>query len=130
MEGAYLGEHLQGALPAFSLVSQMPLITAFANDVAPELVYAQQVYGYAKSGDAFLGISTSGNSTNVLHALRVARALDLTTLGLTGRDGGAMSELCDVTICAPKDDTLEIQECHLPIYHALCEMLETTFFSS
>lgn len=127
-EGPALAAQLQGALPALSLVSQTALLSAVANDVGAELVYAQQVYGYGRPGDALLGISTSGTSTNVLHALRVARAQGLRTLGLTGRSGGAMRGLCDVTVCVPADDTLEIQELHLPVYHALCELLEVTFF--
>lgn len=129
-EGDYLADHLQGALPAFSLVSQTALITAVANDVDAELIYAQQVYGYGRPGDALLGISTSGNSANILHALRVAHALGLATIGLTGRSGGAMKGLCDVTICVPEDDTLRIQERHLPVYHTLCRLLEQRFFAS
>lgn len=126
--GNYLAEHLQGALPALSLVSQSGLITAFANDVAPDMVFAQQVHGYGSAGDVVLGISTSGTSPSVLNALRVARALHLHTIGLTGQDGGGMVELCDVTIRVPYTDTARIQERHLPIYHALCAMLEETFF--
>ncbi|HEX7021510.1 MAG TPA: SIS domain-containing protein [Trueperaceae bacterium] len=124
----YLADHLQGALPAISLVSQSGLITAFANDVAADMIFAQQVYGYGREGDALLGISTSGNSRNVLNALRVARAQGLSTVGLTGRDGGSMKALCDVTMIVPKKETSEIQERHLPIYHALCIMLEHAFF--
>lgn len=127
-EGSYLGDHLQGALPALSLVSQTSLITALANDIDAELIYAQQVYGYGRPGDVLLGISTSGGSPSVLHALRVARAMGLHTLGLTGEGGGAMKGLCDVAVCVPERETLRIQERHLPIYHALCEMLEQAFF--
>jgi D-sedoheptulose 7-phosphate isomerase len=127
-EGAHLADQLQGALPALSLVSQTALITAVANDVDADLIYAQQVYGYGRPGDALLGISTSGNSANILHALRVARTLGLHTVGLTGRGGGEMKALCDVTICVPEDETLQIQERHLPVYHALCELLEQAFF--
>ena len=127
-DGAYLADHLQGALPAFSLVSQSALLTAFANDVAPDMVYAQQVYGYGKPGDALLAISTSGNSANIVRALQVARTLQMTTLGLSGRSGGRMKALCDTCICVPKEDTLQIQERHLPLYHALCELLERAFF--
>ena len=127
-EGPYLAELLQGALPAISLVSQGALLTAVANDVAADMVYAQQVYGYGHKGDVLLGISTSGDSPSVLNALRVARARGLGTLGLTGRSGGGMRDLCDVAICVPLTATLEIQERHLPIYHALCLMLERSFF--
>ncbi|HEX9997139.1 MAG TPA: SIS domain-containing protein, partial [Abditibacterium sp.] len=127
-DGDFLASNLQGALPAISLVSQTALMTALANDVAAEWVFAQQVWAYGAPNDAILGISTSGNSQNVLHALRVAKFRGLKTVGLTGRDGGAMRELCDVCIVAPREITSEIQELHLPIYHALCGALETHFF--
>lgn len=126
--GAHLADHLQGALPAISLVSHAGLMSAIANDVAADMVFAQQVFGYGARGDCLLGISTSGNSTNVLNALRVARAMGLRTVGLTGRSGGQMMEVCDVAIRVPADSTSEIQELHLPVYHVLCEMLEGRFF--
>ncbi len=126
--GTYLADHLQGGLPAISLTSHPALSTAFANDVAPELVFAQQVHVYAQPGDVLLGISTSGNSTNVLHALRVARTRGVRTIALTGRSGGKMAALCDVSIRVPHDSTPNIQERHLPIYHALCIALENHFF--
>ncbi|WP_238596515.1 D-sedoheptulose-7-phosphate isomerase [Abditibacterium utsteinense] len=127
-DGDFLARNLQGALPAISLVSQTALMTALANDVAAEWVFAQQVWAYGQSGDAILGISTSGNSQNVLHAMRVAKFRGLKTIGLSGRDGGALRELCDVCIVAPREITAEIQELHLPIYHALCGALEEHFF--
>ena len=120
---------LQGALPAISLTGQPALQTAFANDVDPVMIFAQQVYGYAKPDDALLGISTSGNADNVIAALRVARAMGLKTIGLTGRDGGRMKEYCDVCICVPETETYRVQEMHLPVYHALCAMLEAEFFT-
>ncbi|MBX3062723.1 MAG: SIS domain-containing protein [Anaerolineae bacterium] len=128
-DGATLAARLQGALPAISLVSHSALFTAFANDVTADLVFAQQVYGYGKASDAVLGISTSGTSKNVIYALQVAHVLGLRTIGLTGRNGSVMSKICDVTICVPYDSTPDIQERHLPIYHALCIMLEEAFFS-
>lgn len=127
-EGDRIGARLQGALPAISLPAHSALATAFANDVDPELVFAQQVYGYGRPGDVLIGLSTSGNSANVLQALRVARALGLRTLGLTGKDGGKMKALCDTTIRVPYTSTPEIQERHLPIYHALCIAVEKRFF--
>lgn len=127
-EGAYLADHLQGALPAISLVSQMGLITAYANDVAADMIFAQQVYGYGVRGDVLVGISTSGNSRNVLNALHVARAQGLHTLGFSGQSGGAMVALCDVIVRVPWQATADIQERHLAIYHALCAMLEDRFF--
>lgn len=126
--GVYLADHLQGALPAISLSAHTALATAISNDAAWEMVFAQQVLGYGKKGDALIGISTSGNAANVLNALHVARALELRTIGLTGRSGGSMRDLCDIVICVPYERTLEIQERHLAIYHTLCLMLEQEFF--
>jgi phosphoheptose isomerase len=126
----YLSAHLQGALPAISLVSHTALMTAFANDVAADMVFAQQVFGYGKAGDVVIGLSTSGNSKNVLNALKVARAKGLKTIGFTGKSGGEMRSVCDVVIRVPWEETLDIQERHLPVYHALCIMLEEEFFAS
>lgn len=126
--GDYLAAHLQGALPAISLVSQVSLMTAFANDVAADMVFAQQVYGYGVQGDALIGISTSGNSINVLHALRVARVVGLKTIGFTGRSGGAMNDLCDVIVRVPWDLTADVQERQLAIYHVMCARLEEELF--
>jgi phosphoheptose isomerase len=129
-DGDFLVDHLQGALPAISLVSHSALITAYANDVSAEMIFAQQVYGYGKPGDTLLGLSTSGNSANVKRAIQVAKVQGLNTIGLTGQHGGQMAELCDVTIRVPWDLTPDIQERHLPIYHALCIILEEEFFPS
>ena len=128
--GDYLADHLQGALPAISLASHTSLITAFINDVAADMVFAQQVYGYGRAGDVVLGISTSGNSPNVLHALQVGRTMGLHTIGLTGDSGGKMKDLCDVTICVPWTRVDAIQERHLAIYHVLCAAVEAEFFSA
>lgn len=127
-QGNYLANHLQGALPAISLVSQVSLTTAFINDVAADTVYAQQVLGYGRPNDIVLGLSTSGNSVNVLHALRIARVLGLKTIGFTGGSCGIMGEVCDVLICIPQEQTPEIQEKHVAVYHALCAALEERFF--
>lgn len=127
--GNYLAEHLQGGLPAISLVSQTSLLSAIANDTAADMGYAQQVYAYGKEGDALIGISTSGNARNVIHALEVARALGMRTIGLTGPNGGALKPLCNVCICVPAENTPAIQERHLPIFHVLCAMLEEEFFT-
>lgn len=127
-QGGYLADHLQGALPAISLVSQSGLISAYANDVAADMVYAQQVYGYGRPEDVLVAISTSGSSANVVNALRIARAVGMASIGFTGRDGGEMPGLCDVTVRVPEDETLKVQELHLPIYHVLCSMLEQAFF--
>jgi len=127
-DGVYLADHLQGALPTLSLASQMSLITAYANDVAPDMIFAQQVYGYGKAEDALIAISTSGNSKNVVYAAQVARAQGLATIGMTGASGGALRAICDITVRVPRELTAEIQECQLAIYHALCAMLEAEFF--
>jgi D-sedoheptulose 7-phosphate isomerase len=127
-DGWLLGEHLQGALPAITLTSNISLSTAYANDAMPELVFAQQVYGYGKEGDVLLAISTSGNSKNVIYAVKTAKAKGLYTIGLTGKTGGMLKELCDSCICAPSEVTYKIQEFHLPIYHTICRMIEEAFF--
>jgi D-sedoheptulose 7-phosphate isomerase len=127
-DGRMLGENLQGALPAITLTSNISLSTAYANDAKPELAFAQQVFGYGKDGDVLLGISTSGNSQNIIYAMKTAKARGLKTIALTGRTGGAMKEVSDICICAPSDITYKIQELHLPIYHTLCMMIEEAFF--
>lgn len=124
----YISRHLQGALPAISLVSQSALMTAYSNDIAPDLIFAQQVFGYGKKGDVFWGISTSGNSKNIINAMIVAKSQGLKTICLTGKDGGKLKTISDITIYAPFDETYRIQERHLPIYHTICIMLEEAFF--
>ena len=126
-DGDYLADHLQGTLPAISLVSQAGLMTAVANDIGADLVFAQQVLGYGRAGDVLIAISTSGNSRNVLLAAQVARALGMGTLGFCGQTG-ALREVCAVTIGVPSDQTALIQERHLALYHAICGALERTLF--
>ncbi|QGH33651.1 SIS domain-containing protein [Gracilibacillus salitolerans] len=129
-DGEYVAQHLQQTLPAISLVSHSALSTAFINDVAADMLFAQQVYGYGQVGDVVIGLSTSGNSDNVVKAMKVAKALGLKTIGFTGESGGKMNDICDVCIRVPWKETLDIQERHLPIYHTLCIMLEKEFFQS
>ena len=126
--GAYLADHLQGALPTISLVSHTSLITAVANDIAGDMIFAQQVYGYGRPGDVLLAISTSGRSRNVVLAAQVARVRGLHTIGMTGGTGGDLKPACSVTVCVPQSRTADIQERHLAIYHALCAMLEEALF--
>ena len=126
----YLYRNLQGALPALSLVNQVGLGTAFANDQAPDLVFAQQVLGVGHEGDVLLAISTSGNSKNVVYAVETARVLGLRTVALTGRSGGRLKGIADVTVAVPDDETFRIQELHLPVYHALCIAAEEEFFET
>jgi D-sedoheptulose 7-phosphate isomerase len=128
-DGNYLAAHLQETLPAISLVSQTSLLSAVANDIAADMIFAQQVYGYGREGDTLIGLSTSGNSMNVIRAMQVAGALGLHTLALTGPTGGALKSFCDVCICVPAEGTPATQERHLPIYHVLCAMLEEKFFA-
>lgn len=124
----YMCNNLQGALPAISLVSETALITAYSNDMAPDLVFAQQVYGYGNSGDILFAISTSGNSKNVIYACEVAKSKDVKVVALTGKSGGKLKELSDVLINVPEEKTSIIQELHLPVYHAICLALENEFF--
>jgi D-sedoheptulose 7-phosphate isomerase len=129
-DSAYILNHLQGALPAISLTSNSALNTAFSNDVASDMIFAQQVLGYGTPGDVLLALSTSGNSINVIRALQVSRAKGLINVELTGLGGGKMNELCDVLIRVPRISTPDVQELHLPVYHALCLMLEQEFFEN
>ena len=127
-EGHTLASKLEGALPAIPLTGFTGLSTAFANDVDPQVSFAQQVNGLGQQGDVFFAISTSGNAKNLINALMVADAKELVTIGLTGRSGGLFNKYCQTTIHAPEDETYKIQELHLPIYHTICLMLEMEFF--
>ena len=127
--GAVLAENLQGALPAIALDGHPALSTAYMNDCEPLLCFAQQVNGYGKSGDVFLGISTSGKSKNVLYAATTAHAKGMKVIGLTGAKDSKLKDMSDVCIKAPQTETYMIQELHLPIYHCLCLMLEDRFFA-
>lgn len=126
--GQVLADNLQGALPAICLTGHSSLTTAFMNDANADLVFAQQVNGYGKPGDVFLGISTSGNSKNVLYAAVNAKAKGLKVIGLTGAKESKLMKYADVCIRVPETETYKIQEYHLPVYHCLCLMLEDKFF--
>ena len=139
--GQVLAENLQGALPAIALDGHPALSTAYLfsnhsagsqsaylNDCEPALCFAQQVNGFGKAGDVFLGISTSGNSKNVLYAAVTAKAKGMKVLGLTGAKESKLTPLCDVCVRVPETETYKIQELHLPVYHTLCLMLEEQFF--
>lgn len=119
---------LQQGLPAISLTGQEALVSAYANDVCWELCFAQQVYGYGKPGDVLLAISTSGNSVNLVYAADVARAVGMKVILLGGKDGGKLKDLSDVALIVPLSETYQIQELHLPIYHALCLEAEEQMF--
>lgn len=119
---------LQGALPAISLPSQSAILSAFMNDVNPEMIYAQLVYGYANEKDLIIGLSTSGNSVNVVNAIKVAKCLGARTLSMTGSRESKLSDLSDVSIRVPAEETYKIQEYHLPVYHYLCAEVEKYFY--
>jgi D-sedoheptulose 7-phosphate isomerase len=126
--GKMLAEKLQQGLPAISLTVHQSLITAIANDINGEVIYAQQVVGWGNTGDVLIGLSTSGNSQNVINAMIVAKAKGLTTIGITGETGGKMKEWSDILINVPERRTAYVQELHLPVYHAICMMVETEIF--
>ncbi len=123
-----LADKLQGGLPAIDLGAQTALMTAMLNDVGAEYIYAQEVIAYGQPGDVLLGISTSGNSKNILYAGAAARAKGVKTLALTGRRGGKMKESFDLALCAPADITEDIQDIHSTLYHILCAALECEFW--
>jgi len=126
---AYVARNLQGALPAIPLTSFPALASAFANDVTPDLIFAQLTAGLGRPGDVLVALSTSGNARNVCHAVQTARARGLHTIALTGASGGRLVGLSEICIRAPAKETYRVQEYHLPIYHCLSLMLEDAFFS-
>lgn len=128
VRGENLARNLERGLMSIPLVAHEALTTAYINDVDGQGVFAQQLLGFGRLGDVFLGISTSGNSKNIMSATVVARALDIKIIGLTGADGGELAGVSDVVIKVPERETYRIQELHLPVYHCLCLMLEDHFF--
>lgn len=126
--GERLCKYLQKALPAIALSGHVALSTAYMNDMDGSFGFAQQAYGYGKKGDVLLGITTSGNSENVLYAVLAAKAKGLKTVALTGQSGGRIKEMADQAIMVPETEAYKVQELHLPIYHTLCLMLEETFY--
>lgn len=127
--GKELACNLEQGLMAIPLVAHEAMTTAYINDVDALGVFAQQLYGFGRKGDVFLGISTSGNSRNVIYATVVARALGIKVIGLTGKDGGDLAKVADVSVRVPETETCLVQELHLPVYHCWCRMLEDTFFA-
>lgn len=128
VRGPALAKNLEQSLVAIPLVAHEALTTAYINDVDGLGVFAQQLFGYGRPGDVFLGISTSGNSKNILNAAVVAKAMEIPVVGLTGADGGELAQMADVTVRVPETETYRIQELHLPVYHCWCLMLEERFF--
>lgn len=127
-EAAYYKRYLQETVPAISLTSETSLLTAYSNDAAPELAFAQQVLGYGQPGDVLWAISTSGNSSNILHAARIAKAKGLSVMSMTGQSGGNLKNLSDILLNVPSNITHHVQELHIPIYHLLCQILEIELF--
>ena len=125
-----LVKKLQGALPAISLVSQCGVLPAFINDVDPDMMYAQLVYGYSREGDLLICLSTSGNSKNCVNAAEVAMSIGVKVLSLTGEKESRLSEVSDCTVKVPEIETFKVQEYHLPVYHYLCAMTEKYFFEN
>jgi len=123
-----LRKNLQGALPAISLPSQSAILSAFINDVEPDMMYAQLVYGYATENDLLICLSTSGNSKNCVNAAQVAKSVGAKVLSLTGQNKSKLSDISDCTVKVPETETFKVQEYHLPIYHYLCAMTEKYFF--
>ncbi len=128
VRGEKLANELECSLPAIALVTHEALSTAYINDVDGQGVFAQQLLGLAKKEDVFLGISTSGNSKNIMNAVVVAKALGMKVIGLTGEKGGELAQMADIAVKVPESETYMIQELHLPIYHCWCLMLENSFF--
>jgi len=130
VRGANLAKNLERSLMAIPLVAHEALSTAYINDVDGLGVFAQQLFGFGRPGDVFLGISTSGNSKNIISATVVARALGIKVIGLTGAKGGELAQVADVAVKVPQTETYMIQELHLPVYHCWCLMLEDHFFGN
>lgn len=125
----YFIDNLQKTLPAISLVSEIALSTAYANDQSPDLLFAQQVLGHGNKGDILIAISTTGNSRNVIYAAQIAKLQDMIIISFTGSQGGKLKEISDILINVPSDETYIIQEYHLPVYHTICAAVENEMFS-
>jgi D-sedoheptulose 7-phosphate isomerase len=129
IRGGYLAKKLEHSLPAISLSSNTSLATAVSNDIDPALIFAQQVMGFGNEDDVLIGISTSGNSQNILDACITAKALNLNVIGITGKSGGKMKQYCDVLVNVPETGTASVQELHLPVLHTICRIIENHFYS-
>jgi D-sedoheptulose 7-phosphate isomerase len=125
---AALAGKLQRGIRAVNLCEASAILTATANDLGPELIFAQQVFALGRPGDILIGLSTSGNALNVTRALQAARASGLSTVGFTGAKPGRMDAPCDLLFKVPETETFKVQESHLPLYHALCAMVESECF--
>lgn len=128
--GRYIAENLQQGFPVISLSAHAALLTAVANDISGDLIFAQQIAGYGQEGDVLLALSTSGNSQNIVDAILTARAKGMTVIGMTGEKGGKLKAICDILINVPEARTCYVQELHFPVYHSLCLMVERHFFDN
>jgi D-sedoheptulose 7-phosphate isomerase len=128
--GKYLSERLEHSLPAISLSAHTSAITAISNDIGPSMIFAQQIIGYGNERDVLIGISTSGNSSNIIDACITAKALNLNIIGITGNTGGKMKQYCDVLVNVPGAGTAMIQELHLPVLHTICRIVENHFYKN
>ena len=126
--GTMIADGLQNALPAISLNAHSALFSAISNDMDASLVFAQQISGYGGKNDVLIALSTTGNSRNIIDAVITAKAKGLMVIGLTGITGGKMKQYCDIAICVPATATPEVQELHLPVYHTICRIVESSFF--
>lgn len=128
-EATKFSNKLQRAIPCIPLTSLGATMTAFVNDVEPDMAYAQLAYALGRENDVLIGLSTSGNSVNVVNALKVAKAMGMKTIAMTGnRSNSECAKIADITIQAPASETYLIQELHLPIYHYICAELERRIF--
>ena len=123
-----IASNLQRGIPAIPLTSLTAVSTAFANDVAPSNIFAQLVFALGMGNDVFLGLSTSGNSRNVVNAAKTAKARAIKTVAMTGAKGGLLADICDICIKVPETETFKVQELHLPVYHAICAEVESALF--
>ena len=126
----YLRSKLQGAFPAISLPSQSAILSAFINDVEPDMMYAQLVYGYGNKDDLLICLSTSGNSRNCVNAAEVGKHIGVKVLSLTGAKESKLSEISDCTLKVPETENFKVQEYHMPVYHYLCAKVEKEFFDA
>lgn len=129
-EGENEAKSLQNGFRAISLLSHSALLSAFSNDVDPDLAFAQQLWSLGREGDIFLGISTGGNAKNIVNAMRAAKVKGMTTVLLTGNRHGCAEKFADIVIAVPESETFMIQEYHLPIYHAVALAVEDFFFKN
>ena len=129
--GELVGKFLikRKALPAIALTTDTSIITSLSNDISYDIIFQRQLEAISKNDDVFIGLSTSGNSKNIIEAMKYCRENGIITIGITGETGGKMKELSDLLINVPSNETQRIQESHLMIYHIICEFVEQQFIN-